>query len=104
MTIREVTIEPGFLIIDTGSGPPRQVPITDVLRATDMPTNIDYTKVPTITTLANLIVILIRTLVKRDVLDESFADDIGMDWTLDHLIHVFEQMGGSYHNPDLDDV
>ena len=101
--IRSITTKSGFLVIDDGNGPPRDIPIADVLRATDVP-NLDYNKVPTITTLTNLIVILTRTLVQRKVLDESFVDDLGMNWDLDHLIYAFEQMGGTYHEPDLDDV
>ncbi len=101
--IRSITTKSGFLVIDNGDGPPREIPIADVLRAADIP-SLGYGRVPTITTLSNIIVILIRTLIQRKVLDESFVDGFGMDWDLDHLIYAFEQMGGTYHEPDLDDV
>ncbi|KKN75144.1 hypothetical protein LCGC14_0383030 [marine sediment metagenome] len=102
--VDSLTIESGYLIVQRDSGPPQQIPIADVLRAADIPTGLDYTQVATITTLANLLVVLIRTLQKRGILDEEFKDDRGMDWDLDHLIYVVEQMGGSYHEPDFDDV
>ena len=102
--IRSIVTKPGYLVIDNGDGPPREVPIADVLRTADIPTGLDYTKVATITSLTNLIVVLIRTLIKRGILNESFVDDMGMDWDLDHIIYAIEQMGGTYHDPDFDDV
>ena len=101
--IRSITIEAGFLVIDNGDGPPRQLPVADLLRAADIPA-LTYSQVATITALANLTAILIRTLIQRGILDESFVDDLGMNWDLDHLAYAIEQMGGNYSNPDLDDV
>jgi len=104
MDIKSLTVEPGFILIDNGSGPPRQVPIADVLRALDIPIGLTHEQVAGISLLANLFTILVRTLIDRDVLDEDFADSLGMDWDLDHLVYAVEQMGGSYHDPNLDDV
>ena len=70
----------------------------------NIPTGLTYSQVAAITTLANLVVVLIRTLIERQVLDESFADSLGMDWDLDHIIQVVEQMGGKFHDPDFDNV
>ncbi len=104
MAVENVTTEAGYIVITKQAGGiPERFSIADVLRAADIPA-LTYSQVATISTLANLIVILVRTLVKRGILDEEFKDNQGMNWDLDHLIYAFEQMGGSYHEPDLDDV
>lgn len=100
--IKAVTLEPGYIIIQGDSGPATRFPIAEVLRAADIPTGLTYTQVAAISALANLVVILIRTLIERQVLDESFADNLGLDWDLDHIIYAVEQMGGAYHEPSLD--
>ena len=77
--------EPGFITIDRGSGPPVRYPTGSRL-------------------LANLVTALIRTLIERDVIDEDFADNLGMDLTLDQIIVSIESVGGAYHNPDLNNT
>ena len=105
MPIQEiVATEPGFLTIRTDSGPPTKYPIADLLRVADIPVGLTHAQVAGITYLANLVVVLIRTLVEREVLDETFADELGMDWDLEHIVYALEQLGGSYHEPDLDNV
>jgi len=104
MDTRTITVEPGFIVIDHGSGPPVAYPIKDVIRQPDVPVGLTHTQVDGIRLLANMTAILIRTLVDREILDETFADELGMDWDLDHIIYALEQLGGSYHNPDFDDV
>ena len=104
MAVENVTTEAGYIVITKQAGGiPERFAIADVLRAADIPA-LTYSQVATITTLANMTAILIRTLIERKILDESFVDDLGMDWDLDHLIYAIEQMGGSFHEPDLDDV
>ena len=100
----DLTTEPGYLTVSDGVGNKSKYAIAAMLRAADIPTGLTYTQVAAITTLANLVVILTRTLIERGVLDESFTDENGMDWDLEHIIHAIEQMGGTFHDPDLDDV
>jgi hypothetical protein len=99
MVVKNVTLESGYIVVEMDSGAPKRIPISKVLRAADIPTGLTYTQVGAIKTLANLIVILIRTLIDREVLDESFLekDDI----SLDAIIETIEEMGGAYHDPDL---
>ncbi len=102
--VTNVTTEAGFIVVTfENSSIPQRFAIADVLRAADIPA-LTSAQVATIKTVTNLIVILIRTLTKRGILDESFVDDQGMDWDLDHLIYAIEQMGGDYHEPQLDDA
>ena len=104
MNIKSIVVEAGALIIQTDSGPPTRYPIADVIRVADVPVGLTHTQVAGVTYLANLIVILIRTLIERNVLDESFIDSLGLNWDLDHIIYAVEQLGGAYHEPELDDV
>ena len=101
--IEEITAtEPGFLTIRTSSGPPTKYPLADILRAVDIPIGLTHTQVDGIRILANLMVIVVRTLIGREILDEDFADDSGMEMSLEDIIHILEQLGGSYSEPDFD--
>ncbi len=102
-TVKGIALEPGFLIIAGNSGPPTRLPIAEVLRAADIPA-LTQTQVVAIKALANLTVVLVRTLIERNVLDESFADSFGMTWDLGHIIQAIELLGGDYSDPDFDDA
>lgn len=105
--IENITFESGYIVITKQAGGiPERHAIADVLRAADIPA-LTYSQVATITTLANLTAILIRTLIKRGILDEDFVDSTlgeDMDWNLDSLIYAIEQMGGSFHSPNFDNI
>ncbi len=102
-TVTNVTTEAGFIVVTfENSSIPQRFAIADVLRAADIPA-LTKDEVSTIKTLANLIVILIRTLISRKVLNEDFIHG-EMEWDLDHLIYAIERMGGSYEEPDLGDA
>jgi len=102
MSVQSIAFSAGYITVTHDSGPPVEYAIADVLRALDIPTGLTYSQVGAITTLANLVVVLIRTLIDRKVLDESFGESDGdLSLDLDHLIHAIEEMGGAYHEPDL---
>ncbi len=94
----QVSTEPGYLIIEI-DGKKTQYPISAVLRAADIPTGLTYSQVGAITTLANLVAILIRTLIDRDILNESFLEDGDID--LEGIVESIEDMGGDYGEPDI---
>jgi len=94
----QVTTEPGFLVVEI-DGKKTQFPISTVLRAADIPTGLTYAQVGAIKTLANMVVILIRTLIAKNVLDEDFLED--GEYDLSALIQSIEDMGGDYTEPDI---
>lgn len=96
--------EPGFITIQRSSGPPIRYPVSDLLQATDIPTGLTHEQVIGLTIIANVLAVLIRTLIARDILDESFADSAGLSSDLDQLIYILEQLGGAYHEPDFGNV
>ena len=98
--VAKVELIPGFLRITNDSGLKHQIAVADVLRAADIPA-LTYTQVAAITNLADLVAILVRTLIERGILDESFSDSLGLDMDLEHIIKALEDMGGSYHEPSV---
>ena len=97
--VEKQEFSPGYITITDSHGRKTAHPIANILRAADIPVGLTYTQVGAITTLANLIVVLIRTLIDRQVLDESFMEND--DYDLDAIIETIEGMGGAYHEPDL---
>lgn len=98
LDVAKVEFESGYIVLTDGDGHKTKYPIADVLRAADIPA-ITYAQVAQITTLANLVVVLVRTLIDRQVLDDSFLEDGG--YNLDDLVETIAGMGGSYGEPDL---
>ena len=94
-----LAFEPGnIILIDTAGNRTRQ-DIASILRALDIPTGLTYSQVQAVTALANLVAVLIRTLIARDVLDDAFLE--GGEYTLESLTEAIEQMGGDYGEPDI---
>jgi hypothetical protein len=89
--------EPGYIIVEI-DGQKTQYPIAAILRAADIPA-LTYAQVGAIKTLANLVVVLIRTLIARDVLDEQFMED--GEYDLEAIVQTIEGMGGDFIEPDL---
>ena len=102
--VRVITTEPGFITIDTGSGPPRRISMGTLLTQPDIPVGLTHAQVAGVSLLANLVVILIRVLIEKEILDETFADELGLNWDLNHLIYAIEQLGGDYSEPNFDNV
>ncbi len=87
----------GYLVIEE-DGRRSQLPIADILRAVDIPM-LTHLQVQSLTVLANLVVVLTRTLIARDVLDEQFLEDNEIGLGL--IVASIEAMGGDYSNPNL---
>ena len=105
MNVQDIDVtEPGFITISRAAGPPVKYPIAELLRAADIPIGLTHEQVAGLGIIGSLLAILIRTLISRDVLNEGFVDDAGMSLDLDTMIFVIEQLGGSYHDPNLDNV
>ena len=79
-----------------------------LLTQPDIPTGLTHTQVAGVSLLSNVLVVLLRTLIAKGIINEEFTDGIGegddIDWDLDHLIYVIEQLGGSYGQPNFDHV
>lgn len=83
--VKNITLESGYIVIETDSGPPTRWPIADVLRAADIPVlTIDHVTV--LTELANLFVTLLRTLIEREILDDDFSEGFDLGYMHDVLV------------------
>ncbi|KKK85525.1 hypothetical protein LCGC14_2772410 [marine sediment metagenome] len=95
----KVELTPGTITLTDSHGRKTATSIASLLSAADIPVGLTYTQVGAITTLANLVVVLIRTLIARDILDEQFMED--NDYDLAAIVQTIEDMGGDYGEPDL---
>jgi len=99
MGIENILFEPGYMVLERNSGAPTRYAVKDILRALDIPTGLTYEQVGAITTLANLVVILVRTLIDRDILNEAFLED--GEYDLAAIVQSIEDMGGNFIEPDI---
>jgi hypothetical protein len=97
--VKHISFSPGYITITDESGSGTRYAVANILRALDIPTGLTYTQVQAVTALSNILAVLIRTLVARDILDESFLED--GEYTLESLTEAIEQMGGDYGDPDI---
>ncbi len=94
-----VEFEPGTITLTDSHGRKRAFPIVDMLRAADIPVGLTYSQVGAISTLASLVAVLIRTLIARGILDESFMEE--GEYDLATIVEVLENMGADYGEPDI---
>ena len=99
MAVKDILFTPGYMTLIRDDGPPTRYAIANILRVLDIPTGLTYTQVGAITTLANLVVVLIRTLINRDVLGEQFLEE--GEYDLATIVKTIEDMGGDFGEPDL---
>jgi len=98
LTAEKIEFGSGYFYVTDEHGHRTAVPIADMLRAADIPV-LTYEQVAQISTLANLVAVLVRTLIDNGTLGESFLED--GDYDLDDLIEVIGDLGGDYGEPDL---
>ena len=98
-TIVRTDFEAGFLITTDESGNKRQLPLKEMLRSADIPKGVDHTQIQQLTSLANMFIVLIRTLIDRQVLGESFLEKGELD--LDDVVQAMVDIGGDFYAPDI---
>ncbi len=75
MVVRDITFEEGFIVVTKeGGGPPNKTPIADILRAADIPV-LNIESLELLSRAAKVIEILLKTLIDRNILDESYEND-----------------------------
>ncbi len=90
---------PGFIIETDERGNRTSFPVANLLRSEDIPTGLTFTQVGAITTLANLVAVLIRTLIDRDVLNDDFLE--GGAFNLESITEAIAEISGAYDDPDI---
>ena len=97
-TIVKIEQRPGFITTTDDSGNKREMPLKSMLRVDDIPVGLTYTQIGAISSLANLIALLIQTLIEFGLIQDEFADD----YDLPAIVQAIALMGGDYSAIDLD--
>lgn len=96
--IRVLELEPGFITIGRAAGPPVRYPLTDLITTGDMPPDMTPTQtidmMPVLTSLAQVVVILWKTLMEAGILGEEYADNWDIQYIEQVLINEFEAEWG----------
>ncbi len=86
MVVRDITFEAGFIVVTKeGGGPPTKTAIADILRSADVP-DLDIASLTLLSRMGKIFEIMLKTLLDRQVLDESYEND----YDLDFIIGVLE--------------
>lgn len=93
----DVHSEPGYIIIQRASGPPVRYPLAGLITSGDMPELSSSETVamsPILTSLAQVIVILWKTLMEAEILGEEYSDNWDFQYIEKVLIDDFEAEWG----------
>jgi len=89
--VQNVTVEPGYLVITHDSGPPKQIALTSLLRAVDVP-DLNIDSLTLLTNLAQVVSILLETLIEYGLVEEDFAS--GYD--LGYMVETLEDLNAEF--------
>ncbi len=85
MVVRDITFEAGFIVVTKeGGGPPSRTAIADILRAADVP-DLDIASLTLLSRMGKIFEIMLKTLLDRQVLDESYENDYDLDFIIEVL-------------------
>ena len=73
------------MVLVKDQGPPLRVPMTEVLRALDIP-DLTIDSLTLLSTLAQVVMVLTKTLVEQDVIGEELVSGFDLPYVLDTLI------------------
>lgn len=81
----DVHSEPGYIIIRRQSGPPVRYPLADLITSADIP-DVPIASLTLLTVCANLLMLLIKTLYEREVLEgEDWHDGYDLQYVVETL-------------------
>ena len=89
--VTNLTFEEGFIVVHRESGPDTRYALADVLRAADIPV-LTIESLTLLSTGMHLLMLLIKTLIDRDILDETWHD--GYD--LQYIVEELENLGAEW--------
>ena len=80
----DVRSKPGFITLRKASGPPERYPISELIRSADVP-NLTISSLSLLTELADILSVIVKTLIDRDILDEDFYDGHDLNSLVERL-------------------
>ena len=81
MAIKSISFEPGFMVLTDEVGERARQPIADILRALDIPALV-ISRVPPVTALANILIIVVKALLEANVIGEELSDEYDLEFLL----------------------
>jgi hypothetical protein len=97
VSIDNLEFSPGYITLTDSYRRKTKYSVADILRAIDIPTGLTYTQVQAITGLANIIGVLVKELIERNIIGDDFLDGYGLEDIVDQI----DNAGGSYTDPDI---
>ena len=84
MKAREIEFEAGYIVVTDDGGRRTRHTIANMVRPVDVP-DVPIASLTLLTKTADLLTILIKTLIERDILDENFEDGYDLQHVVDTL-------------------
>lgn len=84
--IKSISFKPGFIVVETDQGgPPREYSAKRFLQAADIP-DLTINSLSLLTTLAQVVMVLTKTLVEQGIIGEELVSGFDMQYLLETLI------------------
>ena len=84
-TIVKIEYEPGYIITTDDGGRRTRHPIAPILRAADIP-DLTISSLTLLTSLAQVMIVLLRTLQEKEVISDEFTGDFDLEYMLGTLV------------------
>lgn len=84
MVVKSITFGPSYIEVTDDSGNVRKHDLTNIVRAGDIP-DLTISSMSLLTTLAQVLAVVVKTLIDQDILDESLVDGYDLQYVVDTL-------------------
>lgn len=85
MGVKNVQLQAGKLVVTSDTGEAREYDLVNYLRAADIP-DLTISSLTLLTTLAQVVMVLTKTLVEQDVIGEELVSGFDLQYLLETLI------------------
>lgn len=83
MVVRDITFESGFIVVTKeGGGPPDKTAFADILRAVDIPKDLNIASLALLSRLGKITALMLEELIDKKILNEEFPHDYDLDWAI----------------------
>lgn len=88
--VKNITFSEGYITVTYNSGQPIRYSIADVLRAADIPEDLLIASLPLLTKLAQVVMVIVQTLVDNGTLDENLIAGFDLQYIRETLVTDLE--------------
>ena len=83
--VKNISFEPGYIVVTTDEGVPRKYSATRFLQAADIP-DLTIDSLTLLTNLAQVTMILVQTLIDKEILDEELVGGFDLQYMREVLV------------------